>query len=82
MNLFKFLLTKSCSVDYKEFPKEVLEEITKIRELSNASYCFHCNHELLGKDEEYFVVNTMQSSLVIMVGKEDLKSLVLKYQNL
>lgn len=75
-------MTKSCSVEYKEFPQEHLVEINKIRELPIASYCFYCDDSKLGNNIEFFVVNTMTSSLVIMVGKEDLKSLALKYQNL
>ncbi len=30
--MFKFLLTKNCSVDYKDFPENLTEEINKIRE--------------------------------------------------
>jgi hypothetical protein len=47
-----------------------------------ASYCFFCNDKIIGNEVEFFVANTMKSSMVIMVGKEDLKALTLKYQNL
>ena len=57
--MFNFLLTKSCSVDYKEFPGALGEEVAKIRSHPIASYCFYCNHESLGSEQEYFAVNTM-----------------------
>lgn len=78
--MFLFLIRNQNSIDFKEFPESLSEELEAIKLLENNSYCA-IFQEGKDREEEMFVVLKMPSSMVLMICKEEINGLRIKYLN-
>ena len=75
-NLFLFIIRNNQSFKFDDIKDDVAEWKDKLQALDEGSYCLIYKN---GTEEEYLIINRMKFSIGIMVAKEDLEGLRVKY---